>query len=343
MPCYHPLKAFVTGYDENGVKKLRFLRKGEDFDSYTKEHYKDKCLLLPCGQCLGCRLEYSRQWAMRCALEASQYEHNYFLTLTYDGKFLPLNAVAKINRSTGEVTTELKSTLVKRHVQLFMKRLRKYIKAKYGHTGVRFYACGEYGSKNGRAHYHLILFNCPLELEFFNAKDGFTYYTSPDISKTWVTGKDDPVEGLEFGFHLVSEFTFDTAAYVARYMLKKHKGLDSGYYEENGIAPEFTTCSRRPGIGRAFFDANVDKIYDFDSITIPQLNGSLTCKPPKYYDKILAEKYPEIMEQVKGIRSDWLEIENGKAMMHTDLDEDEYRVVCEQNKSLSIQSLVRNL
>lgn len=340
MPCYHPLKAVRTNTIVDGKQKIVFLKKDADESLLQKG---EKSLLIPCGQCLGCRLEYSRQWAVRCCLESTLYEHNYFLTLTYDDKYLPMNIVHRIDKNTGEVTSSLKSTLVKRDLQLFFKRLRKHIEKKYNHTGVRFFATGEYGSKNGRAHFHCILFNCPLELQFHHNADGFTYYTSPDISKTWTTETDDPTQRAEFGFHLVTDFTFKTAAYVARYMLKKHKGMDRGYYEENGIAPEFSVSSRRPGIGRAFFDSNVDKIYAFDSITIPQLNGSLTCKPPKYYDKILAEKYPEIMEQVKGIRSDWLEIENEKVMMHTDLNEDEYRIVCEENKSLSIQSLARNL
>lgn len=340
MPCYHPLKAYRSEIFVDGKPKILFLKKGCDF---TPLHKEENRLLIPCGNCLGCRLEYSRQWAVRCALEAQQYEHNYFLTLTYDDKYLPLNKVMKIDEETGEVDFSIKSTLVKRHLQLFMKRLRKHIQQKYNRTGVRFFASGEYGSKNGRAHFHVILFNCPLELEFHHNTDGYTYYISPDISKCWITGEDDPVQGLEMGFHLVTDFSFKTAAYVARYMLKKHKGLDRGYYEENGIAPEFTVCSRRPGIGRAYFDSNVDTIYRFDAITIPQLDKSLTCKPPKYYDRILKDRYPEIMEQIKGIRSDWMDIENEKVMMCTDLDEDAYRVVCEENKSLSVKNLVRNL
>lgn len=341
MPCYHPLKAVRTNTMVDGKQKIVFLK--DDADEHLLQK-GEQPLLIPCGQCIGCRLEYSRQWAIRCALEASLYEHNYFVTLTYDDEFLPINDVVKYDKETGEfISREIKSTLVKRHLQLFMKRLRKRIKKVYGCTGVRLYGSGEYGSKNGRAHFHVILFNCPLKLEFHHNEDGYTYYTSEDIDKCWVTGEDDPVPGLSMGFHLVSDFSFKTAAYVARYILKKHKGVDSSYYEENGIAPEFSVCSRRPGIGRAYFDSNVDKIYNFDSITIPQLNGSLTCKPPKYYDKIVAERYPEIMEQIKGICSDWMDVENGKVMMCTDLAEDEYRLVCEQNKSLSLKSLVRTL
>ncbi|MEO5355656.1 MAG: hypothetical protein H7835_21005, partial [Magnetococcus sp. XQGC-1] len=89
------------------------------------------------GQCVGCRLERSRQWAIRVMHEASQHEHNCFITLTYNDDNLPANG-----------------SLNYRHFQNFMKRLRKY----YVEFTVRFYMCGEYGENFARPHYHACIF-----------------------------------------------------------------------------------------------------------------------------------------------------------------------------------------
>ncbi|WP_422851467.1 rolling circle replication-associated protein [Candidatus Ruthia endofausta] len=128
VACFHPLTAYC------------------DYDS-TVIHFNsplpyETTLLLPCGQCIGCRLERSHQWAIRCIHEASLYPDNSFITLTYDNDNLPSNR-----------------SLDKRHFQLFMKPLRK----KYSHKKICFYHCGEYGDLHKRPHYHAILFNHHFE------------------------------------------------------------------------------------------------------------------------------------------------------------------------------------
>ena len=83
--------------------------------------------LIPCGRCMECRLEYSRQWANRQMLEAATSDNNWFLTLTYDDEHLPKNSQGY-------------PTLVKNDVKKFMKDLREYYSYHYGISGIRFFA-----------------------------------------------------------------------------------------------------------------------------------------------------------------------------------------------------------
>nr|QJB19408.1 MAG: replication initiator protein [Microvirus sp.] len=243
MPCYYPIRAYraKSGRQPNGKWPVVFnLRDG----------YEDLPVDLPCGRCIGCKLEYSKKWAVRCVHEASLYEKNVFLTLTYNDENLPY-------ASDGQ------PTLVKRDFQLFMKRLRK----KYG-NGIRFYACGEYGEKYQRPHYHLILFNfSPPDLRVIQIRS-YPLYTSEGLSSVW-----------NLGFHTIGDVNFESSAYVARYILKKNNLKDYGLREK-----EFVLMSRRPGIASDWFDKNKNDVYPLDAVFI-QRNGKLIkMKPPRYYD-----------------------------------------------------------
>lgn len=271
-----------------------------------------------------------------CAVILSHVSGNTtFVTLTYDDLHLPLNDHVKVDEDTGEVvSSEVVATLAPRDLQLFMKQLRVNHKRKYDCENVRFFACGEYGPKNMRPHYHLILFNCPLfDLKLEKVENGYTYYRSPYIEKLW--GK---------GFVLITDFSYNTAGYVARYMLKKHKGRDAFFYEDRGIFPEFVRCSRRPGIGRDYFELNKDKIYQTDEVFIPQRNSSpIRSKPPKYYDNIFGLENPEDLEYIKYRRKETALNSMDKVLDHTDLTSDEYLSVKEQNKACAIRKLKRSV
>lgn len=254
MPCYAPLRAFYSREVNpgTGLRGITFNRNS----SLSGSSFK-----VPCGQCIGCRLERSRQWAIRCMHEKKLHADNEFVTLTYDNDHIPADW-----------------SLNKRHMQLFMKRLRKI----YG-AGVRFYGCGEYGDENGRPHYHLILFNWTVEdkrLYKYNHR-GEAIYSSIILDKIWGQG-----------FTTLGDVTFDSAAYVARYVMKKVTGdAAPDHYERvapNGeiycLQPEFTNMSRRPGIGADFFHKFSKEIYDHDSVI---MNG-VEVRPPRYYDVRMA-------------------------------------------------------
>ncbi len=244
----------------------------------------DDRLELPCGQCIGCRLERSRQWAMRISNEAALYENNCFVTLTFDNENLPENL-----------------SVDKTHLQKFMKRLRK----KYPDQKIRFFGCGEYGDKYNRPHYHLILFNYdPEDKELCEiTKLGHRLYKSETLASLW-----------PFGMNVVGDVTFESAAYVARYVMKKRTGKNiaaSGHYrrvddstgEVFNVEPEFVLMSRRPGIGKDWFDLYYKDCYPKDSITI----RGQKMKPPKFYDKKFEELNEKTMEKIKTNRVEYIE------------------------------------
>lgn len=242
MVCYHPITAWrsLEGRGANGKWPLVFNK---------RDGYCDLEVQVPCGQCIGCRLERSRQWAVRCVHEASLYPRNCFITLTYDDAHLP------------------GISLVPRDYVLFMKRLRKM----FG-PGIRFFHCGEYGSLNLRPHHHAILFNFDFEdKELWSVRSGVRLYRSPALESLW-----------PFGFSTIGDVTFESAAYVARYVLKKVTGSDAQDHYK-GRVPEYVTMSRKPGIAYNWFRRYSSDIYPNDYVVI---RGGVKCKPPRYYDNL---------------------------------------------------------
>lgn len=247
MACFSPLRAFQT---EGG--EIVFVERGAI----------KRPLTLPCGQCIGCRLERSRQWAMRCMHEASLHAENSFVTLTYSDEHVPDDY-----------------SLRYRDFQLFMKRLRK----EYGK--VRFYMCGEYGERLYRPHFHACLFGCgfPDRDVYLSSDSGSTVYRSASLERLW-----------PFGFSSIGDVTFESAAYVARYVLKKVTGqaAEDHYMrvlEETGelvsVVPEFTHMSLKPGIGAEFYRKFRSDMYPRDYVVV---NGQKV-KPPKFYDRLEKE------------------------------------------------------
>lgn len=221
MPCYSPLRAF---YGEKGASGKR----GITFDRNAS--FSGEPLRLPCGQCIGCRLDRSLQWAVRCMHEKQLHNRSSFVTLTYSNEFLPEGG-----------------TLVKRDHQLFMKKLRK----RCG-DGIRFYMCGEYGTRSKRPHYHYIFFNHDFDDKKFHAvaKRGEKLYTSALLSELW-----------PYGYNVIGDVTLESCAYVARYVVEKITGEKANAHYEvvtsDGVVvnrvPEFTCMSRRPGIAADWY------------------------------------------------------------------------------------------
>lgn len=198
---------------------------------------------------------------MRCVCEASLYEKNTFLTLTYNDDNLPADL-----------------SLNKRHLQLFMKRLRK----RFGND-IRFYAAGEYGDMSLRPHYHIILFNFyPEDAEAIRLRP-VPLFISSTLLKLW-----------PFGYHSFGMVTFDSAAYVARYCTKKITGADADSHY-NGRTPEFALMSRRPGIGALWLERFSKDVYPDDFVI---LRDGLKLKPPKYFD-CLYDKFTGNLDAVK--------------------------------------------
>lgn len=271
MPCYKPLPYKVGDFNPvtNKLSKPLVLQR-------TQFNLESTSLRLPCGRCVGCRLERSRQWAVRCVHEASLYEDNCFITLTFN------------NASLVEMCPD--GSLDVRHFQLFMKRLRK----RFG-DGIRFFHCGEYGEKFGRPHYHAILFNFDFHDKYlWKENNGYKLYRSPTLEALW-----------PFGHSSVGTATFESAAYVARYIMKKITGdaavdhyLSKPDFETGEIfklKPEYTTMSRRPGIAAGWYEQFKDDVHSRDSVV---LRGR-EMMPPRFYDSRFELTNPEEFEDLK--------------------------------------------
>lgn len=328
MACYHPLYAIRSDMVnvDTGKNKMIIIKKEN-----LKNHNIDDLEKLPCGNCIGCRLDYSRMWALRCMLEAKQYKNNYFITLTYDDINMKFNQM--INTETGEIKNV--PTLCPKDLQKFIKKLRRHYEYKYNHIGIRFYACGEYGSKNNRPHFHIILFNIPifdLKAHHKNAL-GDNIYTSDEISKIWNKG----IIGI-------GEVTYQSVCYTARYMTKKHKGLDKNYYKNNGLYPEFSRMSRKPGIGREYYEENKHKIYDFDEIMLSNGRGKvLKLKPPKYYDDLYDIEVPAVMKAHKAIRKEIAKSQYKIKLDNSGLKREEFEKNLEKSKIETVKYLTRRI
>ena len=261
MPCYHPMTAWrlIGGLDKKtGKWKITF-------DS-RKGHPSTE-MKIPCGQCIGCRLERSRQWAIRCVHEASLHSKNCFITLTYAPEFLPVGG-----------------TLEPKHFQKFMRRFRKM----FPDIKIRYFHCGEYGDLNERPHYHAIIFGFDFDDKYiFRVIHGINLYRSPTLERLW-----------PFGISGIGEVTFESCAYVARYILKKVTG-DEADAHYAGRHPEYTTMSRRPGIARDWIDKYATDVYPSDTVVI---RNGLVCKPPRYYDYVYDLTEPEKFAKISNKR-----------------------------------------
>lgn len=356
MACYHPLKAFPVGFTDSGKRKMKVtayevksvyqMAPGSSWycssDLFRPPACFDFCsdaLVIPCGQCIGCRLEYSRQWANRCMLELQYHDSAYFVTLTYNEEHVPRSYYG--DPASGEALPSL--TLRKRDCQLFMKRLRK----KFSRDKIRFYMCGEYGPTTFRPHYHAILFGLHLNdlVPFSRSEQGFMYYTSQSLQDVWsVIEKQDSATPLAnrvpIGHILVANVTWETCAYTARYVTKKLTGPQASFYEDFNIERPFVVMSNKPGIARQYYDDHPD-LYDYEYINIKTPTGGRKFRPPKYFDKLFDLDQPEASAALKETRRKMAEQSQKAKLSQTTMSYLELLQVEEHAKLDAIKSLDR--
>lgn len=309
IACTRPLLAVKTGVNpETGKPQYKI----NPYSRIPANPAKGE-INIPCGQCMECRLQYARNWADRCMLEASLHEHNLFLTLTYDEEHVPRN----YNDEGFEVLS-----LVKGDLQKFFKRLR--INLERSDKGkIRYFACGEYGDHTMRPHYHAIVFGLEVDdlQPYGSSKLGNNLFTSKTLDAIW-----------SYGNVLVGDVTWNSCAYVARYVTKKQKGFTASHYTDMGIEPEFLIMSRRPGIAADYYDKH-KSMYEFDAVHIPTPDGGVRVKPPRYFDKRLEAENPDRMAEVRERRELVGKIAHSMALTGTDLDEFDYYGVLEKSSS----------
>lgn len=318
MACYHPIEAWIhrKKKTEKGKNLLVFNYNPKTCSQPTPD------LQIKCGRCIGCRLAKSREWAVRSVHEASLYWDNCWLTLTFSPEYL--------NTLKNPYTLETGNQSV---MTKFLKRLRK----KYG-SGIRYLYCGEYGetcffcnkSENycscgnyhpwrGRPHYHICLFNHDFhDKRFYKSINNRNHYNSDELDALWTC----PTTGLNMGHATISDLTPDSAAYTARYSVKKitgDKALEDDpitglkHYQRltpDGeiidLIPEFirmsSGCSslNTGGIGKGWLDTFSKEVLDNDAV----LFKDMLIKPPSYYDKKTPLIDPYQFDENKQIRID---------------------------------------
>jgi len=320
LPCFFPLSGWLSkSRNDTGKRSIVFS---------ISNALIDKPVVVDCGQCTGCRMALSQDWALRSVHEASCYEHNLFVTLTFSdsvlhkrGRFIEDKSLSADNSTA--VKWLSKYSVDVRDIQLFMKRLRDYFKyvGADGSRPIRYYHCGEYGeccrvcglskssckcrrfySSIGRPHYHICLFNCKFDdMEFYKANHrGDILYTSATLEKLWGQG-----------FCPIGRLTYKSAAYTARYVMKKLNGdaaelpdlfgllpyerMDVNTGEIHDVEREYTTMSRRSGIGGDWFKRYWKDAYPHDYIVYDGVKHRV----PRYYDKLLEKLDPDMLLRVK--------------------------------------------
>jgi len=240
---------------------------------------ESKPVAIPCGCCIGCKMEYSRQWAVRCMHESSLHLYNSFITLTFEDKYLDPKTrftpdqSAKLQDQGVNLSPE---SLVTADYQNFMKRFRKEISP----HKIRFYHCGEYGEKNNRPHHHALIFGYTFtDKILISSRGNHKLYRSPLLEKLW-----------PFGISVIGQVTFESASYVARYINKKQK---TEHYGE--LKPPYVTMSRKPGIAKAWIEKWSKDVYNHDCVVTDGFEG----KPPKFYDKHLEEINGSLHKKIK--------------------------------------------
>lgn len=264
MGCDYPLTAYRSQEWSPATKRY-----GLTFNPLRALN-STHSIKVPCGKCTGCRLERSRQWAVRCMHESSLHAANSFLTLTYSNPHLPIDY-----------------SVHPRDFQLFMKRLRKLAYPQL----IKFYACGEYGEENLRPHYHALIFG-------YDPADKLLYETTPQGHKLYLSQSMQDCWQNQ-GLVTVGALTYQTAAYTARYTMKKVNGdMAADHYVRNHplhgficrVRPEFSLMSRGgrtgKGLGHGWFEKHGQEAFTHDSVIIEGREA----QPPRYYFNQLTEE-----------------------------------------------------
>lgn len=295
VSCFHPLIAFPGKITKNGKRQYVPVKKSttdlyewfqsKEFISWKQSYSGDDCgapIMLPCGKCIGCRLDKSREWALRCMMELKENPEASFLTLTYNDGNIPVRYFP--DPDTGADIPCYSLSLD--DLQRFWKRLRKA----FPNNKIRYLASGEYGENSWRPHYHAIVFGfTPPDLQVDFRRENWVYYKSDTIDSIWSNGHVN-----------IASVTFDTCAYVARYTAKKFMTVEDDFFIRHNIEKPFLVMSRRPGIGWSYMEKH-KSFFENDKIYV---NGSdpVDGVVPRSFIRKLDILDPELYNSIKDQR-----------------------------------------
>lgn len=321
------------------VKETSDLR----YHNMLKREGYTKIVPVGCGQCKYCKLQKSKEWANRICMELESYpeEECWFMTLTYNDENIPWveGQIQEYQPGFGVIGVDIEEqTLDKRDLQLFLKRLRKRFAKDYNAEKIRFFAAGEYGGRSERPHYHVIFFGLPLEkvgdlTPYSRSELGYYRQYSPTIEQIW--GK---------GFVDIGKVTWESAAYVARYTMKKATGGYAKEWSKKHIKEkEFIDMSRMPGIGRAYYEKHKEHLLEYDEAYVAKKDRAITVKMPKYFDRLFDVEYPERLEELKTIRQKVAEAKLEDVKRKTNLTSQEIRDAQALDLEARTKKLIRPL
>lgn len=348
MACYQPLKA-VQGYyaDDDYMpdgwaqpKIIYPIDETSDgariwpddlpkkVSTYKKQFDITREIALPCGWCVGCRLDNARMWSLRMMHELRYSTNCHFITLTYADKYLPDHADLKYE-----------------HLRDFFKRARHLFQGELSPTSrrptrhvvtpsspaFRYFACGEYGDKTMRPHYHFCAYDFKIpDLRFFKQTKTGPYFISQALADCW-----------QHGHVITCPLDWASAQYVSGYVTKKmnvHEGVRLISPANEDEEAEYYTIQRAfqsKGLGLRWYQEHQKEVWDLDACLYS--NKYLT-KVPRYYFKQLQDTDPERAEEVLIKRYEKFK---DRPVLDTELDRQlQYAMVA---KRLQLANSIRSL
>lgn len=331
MPCYRPQPAtqaynslrvsgkaigwnkpklvYPTHRDSDGSRSFPPVL--GDFSSISSRSPEHRYITLPCGKCFGCRSDNARMWSLRMMHEARYHSTNYFVTLTYADGSLPPGA-----------------DLDYRDLRLFMVNARHYFQTP--ECPFKYFACGEYGDKTLRPHYHFAGFDWKFDdLRPFKQTQSGWYYLSESLREVW-----------RHGHVIVAPLEWDCAAYIARYVTKKMHGpavrTKNTFDPETGELDKYTIerAFQSKGLGLPWYTDNQDEVWNLDAVLF---KNKYLVKPPRYYFKQLEKSDPDRALAIKEARRD------GNPLTIIDQERDRELLYEMEARRLQMQTLKRSL
>lgn len=323
MSCYKPLIRLYNPDDREQSGRVYSLARFSQLSGkqlkYEDLMYNPRVMLIPCGQCIGCRIRQREDWTTRIELEARDYpkEEVWFITLTYDDDHVPGMIV-----KTGEIMRKVQYTwkpgeerpssvqiLLYEDIQKFLKRLRKAYRGK-----LRYFVAGEYGEQTARPHYHMILYGWrPTDLENLYKIHHNGYYDSKWLANLWGMGQIQIAQAVP-----------ETYRYVAGYVTKKMYEIDgkkANEYYELGQTKPFACMSLKPGLGDHYYQEHKAEIWRQGYI---QCTNGKRAQIPRYYEKQMEAENPQRLWRIKQNRQ-----KNAIEQKRLQLEDHDYKTVLE--------------
>lgn len=274
MACYRPVLCWLPdpALGEGNRPVFRLPVNAGDYDE----------LRIPCRKCEGCLLDIARDYSVRAAHEAQMHPHSCFVTLTYDPAHLPF-----------------RGDLSKAHYLAFVRAVKNEVRS----VRPRFLGVGEYGSRTGRAHYHVCVFGRDWFADAVPAgksSAGFPCFESPRLTGLWGRGR------------VIMNFMGpEVAEYAARYSLKALRSGRAGVSMVDPVtghpftrAPEFLSASKQ--LGRSWLERFSSDVFPHDFVV---MRSGRKAPVPRYYVRVLREWCEEDYQALMARRLERLAVE----------------------------------